>query len=69
MPIGLVRPEMHRRIDVSGACSRAGQARLMIRVPAGNLFISASAIGGSCKFLQVVRRHPSAPHDSCAQGI
>lgn len=28
----------------------------MIRIPAGNLFASASAIGGSCKFLQVAQR-------------
>ena len=28
----------------------------MIRIPAGNLFASASAIGGSCKFFQVGRR-------------
>ena len=29
----------------------------MIRIPAGNLFASASSIGGSVKFLQVGRRH------------
>jgi hypothetical protein len=28
----------------------------MIRIPAGNLFASASAIGGSCKYLQVAQR-------------
>ncbi len=28
----------------------------MIRIPAGNLFASASSIGGSCKYLQIAQR-------------
>lgn len=37
----------------------------MIRIPAGNLFASASAIGGSCKFLQVAQRQMRETGHDC----
>jgi hypothetical protein len=36
----------------------------MIRIPAGNLFASASSIGGACKFFQVGRRQLQEQGDS-----
>jgi hypothetical protein len=41
----------------------------MIRIPAGNLFASASSIGGACKFFQVGRRQLREQGDSLSIGV